>query len=167
MSKKRPSKNEPEKENTAESVITTNREAGRDYFIIESIEAGIMLVGCEVKSLREGGANLSGAFARFDKEELYLYSLHISPYTMGNRENPDPLRVRKLLLHRNQLEKLRARVQEKGLTLVPLKMYFTRGIAKIHLGLCRGKVHGDRRQDVKKKDIHREIDRAMKSRNRK
>ena len=156
------------KEKKQDPVIATNREARRDYFILDVMEAGIVLAGCEVKSLREGKASLSGSFARLDGEELLLYNLHIAPYPMGNRENPDPLRKRILLLHKAQIEKLKVKTLEKGLVIIPLKMYFNdRGIAKIELGVGKGKKLYDKRSDIKKADIKREIDRAVKNRNRK
>ncbi len=148
-------------------IITTHHEARRDYFIDETYEAGIALVGCEVKSLRDGQANLRGSFARLDGEELFLYNLHITPYAMGNRENPDPLRVRKLLLHRSQIHRLKTKTQERGFVLVPLKIYFNaRGIAKVEIGLGKGKKFYDKRTDIKKREISRELDRAVKNRNR-
>ena len=148
-------------------LITTHREARRDYHVLETFETGIVLVGCEVKSLREGQSSLAGSFARFEGEELVLCNLYIPPYAMGNRENPDPRRERKLLLHRSQLSKLMAKTQEKGLTLIPLKMYFNdHGIAKVELALCKGKTHGDQREDIKKRAAGRDMDRAMKNKNR-
>ncbi len=165
-----PRKPKPEKgkakEKEDQPLIATNHEAGRDYFIIETVEAGIALVGCEVKSLRSARTSLAGSFARFEKNELFLYNLYIAPYEMGNRENPDPRRNRKLLLHRRELDRLAAKVQEKGLALVPLKMYFHHGIAKVLIGLVKGKRHEDRREDIKKRDIRREMDRALKARNK-
>ncbi len=155
------------KEKSPDPVITTNREAGRDYFILETLEAGIVLVGCEVKSLRERQASLSGSFARVDGEELFLYNLFIAPYEMGNRENPEPLRTRKLLVHRSQIHKLKAKTMEKGLLLVPLKMYFNKeGRAKVELAVAKGKKHHDKRSDLKKQSASREIDREIKNRNR-
>ena len=148
-------------------VIATNKEARRDYFILETLEAGIVLGGCEVKSLREGQASLSGSFARVDGAEIFLYNLYIPPYEMGGRENPEPLRERKLLLHRSQIEKLKAKTQEKGLALIPLRLYFNdRGVAKVELAVAKGKKLYDKRSDIKKKSMAREIDRAIKNRNR-
>ncbi len=148
-------------------VITTHKEAFRDYFVIEAMEAGIVLGGCEVKSLREANSNLAGSFARVEKGEVYLHNLYIAPYEMGNRENLEPLRPRKLLLHRSQIHKLQAKTAEKGLALIPLKLYFSHGIAKIELAIAKGKNLYDKRTDIKKKSALREIDRAIKNRNRK
>lgn len=156
-----------DKEKKKDPTITTNKEARRDYFIIESLEAGIALVGCEVKSLRESQSSLAGSFARFEGEELFLYNLYIAPYEQGNRENLETRRERKLLLHRSQLEKLRSRVQEKGQALIPLRLYFNEhNIAKVELALAKGKTHQDRREDIKKHSSQRDIDRAIKNRNR-
>ena len=156
------------KEKKQDPVIATNREARRDYFILDTLEAGIMLAGCEVKSLRESKASLSGSFARLDGNEVFLYNLYIAPYAMGNRENLEPIRERKLLLHRSQIEKLKVKTLEKGLVLVPLKLYFNdRGIAKVELAVVKGKKAHDKRSDIKKHAVSREIDRAIKNRNRK
>ena len=149
-------------------VITTNREAKRDYFILDVVEAGLVLAGCEVKSLRDSQASLSGSFARLEREEVFLYNLYIPPYLMGNRENPEPRRQRKLLLHRSQINKLKVQTVEKGLALIPLKLYFNdRGIAKVELAVAKGKKLWDKRTDMKKASASREIDRAIKNRNRK
>ena len=156
------------KEKKSNPVITTNREAHRDYFILETLEAGMVLVGCEVKSLREGNASLAGSFARLEGEEVRLYNLYIAPYLMGNRENPEPMRVRKLLLHKSQIHKLRVKTAERGLALIPLRLYFTeRGRAKVELAVARGKKAYDQRAEIKKQAVKREIDRAVKNRNRK
>ena len=157
-----------EKEKKDNPLITTHHEARHYYEIFETLEAGIVLVGCEVKSLREAQASLAGSFARFEGTDLVIQNLYIAPYPQGNRENPDPRRLRKLLLHKSQMEKLRTRMQEKGLSIIPLKMYFNpRGIAKIELGTARSKKLRDQRSDIKERDIKREIDRAVKNRNRK
>jgi SsrA-binding protein len=158
-------KSKDTKEKPEDVVITTNRDARRDYFVLETMEAGIALVGCEVKSLRASNSSLAGAFARMEKEELFLYNLYIAPYIQGNRENPESKRPRKLLLHRSQIEKLHQKVKEKGLAIVPLKMYFTHGLAKVEIALVKGKNHYDRRQDIKSNNTRREIDRAVKDRN--
>lgn len=148
-------------------IITTHHEARRDYFILETYEAGMVLAGCEVKSLRESQASLAGSFARFEKEALFLYNLYIAPYKKGNFDNEEPLRPRKLLLHRSQLLRLKAKTQEKGLALIPLKLYFNdHGVAKIELAVGRGKKLYDKRSDIKKQTVKREIDRAIKNRNR-
>lgn len=156
------------KEKSPDPLIATHHEARRDYHILETLEAGIVLDGCEVKSLRARQASLAGSFARLDDDVPVLYNLYIAPYAMGGRENSEPRRQRKLLLRKSQIEKLRGRVVEKGLTLVPLKMYFNeRGIAKVELAVARGKNVQDKRTDIKKKSADREIDRAIKNRNRK
>ena len=156
------------KEKKEDPVIATHREARHHYEILESLEVGIVLVGCEVKSLREAGCSLAGCFARFEGGELMVQNLYIAPYLQGNRENPDARRLRKLLLHRSQLEKLRGQVQERGLALIPLKMYFNKyGIAKMELGLAKSKQAKDQRRDIKKRESDRHIDRAIKNRNRK
>ena len=149
-------------------IIHTHREARHYYEILETMEAGIVLAGCEVKSLRDAQCSLAGSFARFEGGELMLQNLYIAPYLQGNRENPDPRRLRKLLMHKSQLEKLRSRMQERGWSLIPLKMYFNpRGIAKIELALAKSKKFHDQRSDIKKRDAERQMDRAVKNRNRK
>src|SRR5690554_4415436 len=132
------------------STIVSNRKARFEYHVLETFEAGIVLQGTEVKALRAGKANLHDAFARFDGSELWLHNLHISPYEPGNRFNHDPLRPRKLLLHRRELRKLLGQVEQKGLTLVPLDLHFSRGIAKVNLALVRGKKLHDKREDVRR-----------------
>ncbi len=143
-----------------------NRKAFHDYIILESVEAGIALVGCEVKSIRNGKANLQDSFGRFEKNQIFLYGMHISPYEQGNRYNPDPIRVRKLLLNRNEIAKLGSRIQEKGLTLVPVKLYFKNGKVKIQLAVGKGKNVADKRAKLKEKEANRDIDRALKNRHR-
>ena len=156
------------KEKSEDLTITTNREARRDYFIEETLEVGIVLVGCEVKSLRDKQASLAGSFARIDGDDVILYNLYIAPYEMGNRENLESKRERKLLLHRSQIHKLKVKTVEKGFLLVPLKMYFNKhGIAKIELAVAKGKKLYDKRSDIKKASAARDIDRAIKNRNRK
>ena len=156
------------KEKKEKPQIATHREARHHYEILETMEAGIVLVGCEVKSLRDAQCSLSGSFARFEGPDLVIQNLYIAPYLQGNRENPDSRRLRKLLLHKSQLDKMKARMQERGLSLIPLKMYFNdRGIAKVELGLAKGKQHSDQRRDIKKREAERQIDRAVKNRNRK
>lgn len=149
-------------------IIVTHHEARRDYFVLESIEAGIMLTGAEVKSLRDAKSGLSGSFARFEKHELFIYNFYIAPYEKANVNNPeDPSHPRKLLLHRSQLEKIHAQVKEKGVALIPLKLYWNKfGIAKVELALAKGKKHYDKRAEIKKDTVRREIDRAIKNRNR-
>lgn len=141
------------------SPALENRRARHEYHILESIEAGIALRGTEVKSVRDGGASISQAYARFRDGEAWLVGMHIPPYKQGSFSNVDPGRARKLLLHRDQIAYLRTRVQEKGLTVVPLRLYFTRGMAKVQLGLARGKKLWDKRADIAKREVEREISR--------
>ncbi|NMA70127.1 MAG: SsrA-binding protein SmpB [Desulfitobacterium sp.] len=143
-------------------VISENRKAYHDYFVEEKLEAGIKLTGTEIKSIRNGRVNLKDSFARVENGEVWLYQMHISPYEQGNRFNHDPLRKRKLLLHKSEINKLLGRVQQEGLTLVPTKLYLKRGLAKIELGVCRGKKLYDKRQDIAKRDAKREIERAFR-----
>ena len=145
-----------------DKVIVTNRRARRDYEILESIEAGIELKGTEVKSLRAGKASLNESFARIEKGEIFLHNLHISPYEFGNINNVDPLRPKKLLLHKKQIVKLYVQLQVKGHTLIPLKMYFKKGRAKVELAVGRGKKLYDKRHDLKEKEAKREVDRALR-----
>ncbi len=146
-------------------IAADNRKARHDYFIHETYEAGLELTGTEVKALRQGKANLKDSYAQIDKKaEVYVHNLHISPYEQGNRFNHEPLRVRKLLLHRAEINKLIGKVKEKGYTLVPLKIYFSRGKAKIELALATGKKLYDKRHDLAEKDAKREIERAVKDR---
>ena len=155
-------KKEPESE-----IITTNHQARRDYFVLETVEAGLMLIGCEVKSLREHKASLAGSFARLDEESVVLYNLYIAPYEKGGRENLEPTRNRRLLLHRSQITKLRVKTVEKGLSLIPLKLYFNdRGWVKVELAVAKGKKLFDKRQDMKKMSAKREIDREIKNKNK-
>ena len=144
-------------------IAVQNRKARHEYHILETWETGIVLQGTEVKSLREGKANLQDAFARLDRGELWLYNVHISPYEQGNRFNHDPLRTRKLLMHRNQLRKLIGAVEQKGLTLVPLDIHFNpRGIAKVNLALVRGKKLHDKRDALRERAEERDIQRGFK-----
>ena len=156
-------------EKKPDPLIATHHEARRDYFIIESIEAGIVLTGAEVKSLRDAKSSLAGSFARFEKGELFIYNFYIAPYEKAHSNNPpDPNKPRKLLLHRSQLEKIHSKVKEKGVALIPLKLYWNPfGIAKAEIALAKGKKHHDKRAEIKKGDTRREIDRAIKNRNRK
>ncbi len=151
---------------TDHSPSVHNRKAHFDYHILESQEAGVVLVGTEVKSIRAGKASLQESFARIENGEVWLYHMHISPYEQGNRYNPDPVRKRKLLLNRREIGKLSVKVQEKGLTLVPLKLYFTRGKVKIQLAVAKGKSHGDKRETLKKREANRDVDRALRNRQR-
>jgi SsrA-binding protein len=146
-------------------IIVQNKKARHDYQILETLEAGIALLGTEVKSLREGRANLRDSYAVVQNGEVYLKGLHISPYSHTSDNKLDPRRDRKLLLNRGEIRKLIGKVQEKGLTLVALKLYFNpRGIAKVELGLARGKRSYDKRQDMAERDAKRAVERAMKDR---
>ena len=148
----------------AEKIISTNREARRDYIILESCETGIELKGTEVKSLRESRASLKDSFARCEGQEIHLYNMHINPYSHGNIFNKDPRRMRKLLLHKSEIKRLVGKVQEKGLTLIPLRLYFKHGLAKVELALAKGKKFYDKREDIKLRDAKMDIERALKTR---
>ena len=155
-------------EKKPDPLIVSHHEARRDYFIIETLETGIVLEGWEVKSLREAKSSLSGSFARFEKNELFIYNFYIAPYEKASLLNPvDPNHQRKLLLRRPQLERIHAQVKEKGIALIPLKLYWSKtGIAKVELALAKGKKLYDKRAEIKKDTTRREIDRAIKNRNR-
>lgn len=142
-------------------VVATNRKARHEYEILDTFEAGMVLRGPEVKSVRDGKIGFQDAFARVEGGEVFLYNLHISPYEQANRENEDPLRTRKLLLHRGEIRGLIGQVEEKGLTLVPLELYFRRGYAKVLLGLARGRKLYDKREKLKRKTQEKEARRAM------
>jgi SsrA-binding protein len=146
------------------NVIATNRKARHDYHILQTIEAGLVLTGTEVKSLRHGRANLKESYARIENGEVFLYGMHISPYEQGNRYNPDPKRTRKLLLHSHEIRRLTGKVREKGLTLVPLKLYFHNGRAKVELALVKGKKEYDKRKTIAERDAQREMERGFKER---
>ncbi|MBV8655864.1 MAG: SsrA-binding protein SmpB [Candidatus Eremiobacteraeota bacterium] len=139
-----------------------NRRARHEYHILDSLEAGLVLTGTEVKSIRAGGASLNEAYARFRDGEAWLLGMHVPPYKQGSFSNADPNRPRKLLLHKEQIAELQGRVSEKGLTIVPLRLYFTRGMAKVQLGLARGKKFWDKRADTAKRDVEREIARHVR-----
>lgn len=141
-----------------------NHKAGRDYFILETIEAGIELRGTEVKSLRAARAAIDDAFARVENDQIWLYNAHISPYEFGNRYNVDPLRPRRLLLHKKEIHRLGSQLIAKGTALVPLKIYFTKSFAKVLLALGKGKSQIDKRETLKRKTADREIQRAMRDR---
>jgi SsrA-binding protein len=145
-------------------IAVQNRKARHEYHVLETWEAGLVLQGTEVKSLRMGRANLQDAFARVDGGELWLHNVHISPYEQGNRFNHDPLRPRKLLMHRNELRKLVGKVEQQGLTLVPLDIHFTRGLAKVNLALVRGKKLHDKRDALRERADRRDVERAFKQR---
>ena len=141
-----------------------NRKARYDYFVEEEIEAGIVLTGTEIKSIRMGKVNLKDSYAIIRNEEIFLLNTHISSYEKGNIFNRDPIRVRKLLIHKKEINRLLGKVKQDGLTLIPLSIYFKGSIAKIQLGLCKGKKLYDKREDAAKKDAKRQIERAVKSR---
>jgi SsrA-binding protein len=144
-------------------IVATNRRARFDYEIAETVEAGLQLLGPEVKSLRDGRANMGDAFATIHRGEAWLEKLHISPYEPATRANPtDPQRRRKLLLHRREIDRLESRVAEKGWTLVPVTIYFVRGKAKVELGLARGKHRHDKRETIRRRELDREAQRAMR-----
>jgi SsrA-binding protein len=149
-----------------EKIITTNRKARHEYEILETMEAGVVLLGTEVKSLREGRANLKDSYASVRAGEVFLHNAHISPYSHGNINNHDPLRIRKLLLHKKEIKKLIGKVQEKGLTLVPLRLYFKNGNVKVELALARGKKIYDKRRDIAKRDYERDIQRQLRTKQR-
>ena len=154
------------RKNEGVKIACENRKARHDYFIHEVVEAGLVLTGTEVKSLRAGKANLKDSYAQIQNGELYLQNMHISPYEQGNIFNHDPLRPRKLLLHKSEIIKLFSQTREKGYTLVPLKIYFVRGKAKLELALVSGKKNYDKRQDLADKAAKRDMERAMKDRQR-
>ena len=145
-------------------LIANNKKAFHDYFIEEKYEAGLVLHGTEVKSLRMGKCSIKEAFIRIENGEVFIYGMHISPYEKGNIFNKDPLRVRKLLLHKSQIQKLIGNSAEKGYTIVPLQVYFSNGRAKIEIGLAKGKKLYDKRQDIAKKDQKREAEKELKVR---
>ena len=146
-------------------LIANNKKAYHDYFIDDTYEAGIALAGTEVKSLRMGRCSVKESFIRIENGEVYVYQMHISPYEKGNIFNKDPLRIRKLLLHRYEINKIEAKLKEKGLTLVPLKVYFKDSLVKVEIGMARGKKLYDKRQDIAKKDQRREAERDFKVKN--
>ena len=149
----------------AKKLIANNKKAYHDYFIEETYEAGIALHGTEVKSLRMGKCSIKESFVRIENEEVYIYGMHISPYEKGNIFNRDPLRVKKLLLHKSEIRKMKGKIAEKGYTLVPLKVYFNQSLVKVEIGLAKGKKLYDKRQDIAKKDQRREAERDFKVRN--
>lgn len=147
-------------------VIAVNRKARHDYFVVEALEAGIALVGTEVKSLRAGEVNLKDAWVELENGELYVLGMHISPYEKGNIFNRDPVRKRKLLVHRREIRHLVQEQKLQGYTLIPLQLYFKRGKVKVELGVCKGKKMYDKRATMAERDAKRDIDRAMKVRTR-
>ncbi len=145
-------------------TITENRKARHDYFVLETYEAGIELVGTEVKSIRQGGVNLKDSWCSVDNGELFVRGMHISPYEKGNIFNRDPLRVRRLLMHRREINKLYGTLKQEGLSLIPLSLYFKDSRVKMQLGLCKGKKLYDKRESAAKRDAQREIERRLKER---
>ncbi len=143
-------------------IITTNRKARHEFSIEDSVEAGVVLQGTEVKSLREGKANLQDAYCSVVRGEMMMFGCHISPYTHGSLFNHDPIRPRKLLLHRKEIDRWRKSVEQKGYTIVPLKLYFKAGKAKVEIGLAKGKKLYDKRADIAERDTKRQLDRTMK-----
>ena len=146
-------------------LVANNKKAYHDYFIEEKYEAGVALHGTEVKSLRLGKCSIKEAFIRIERGEVFVYGMHVSPYEKGNIFNKDPLRVKKLLLHRQEINKMAGKIAEKGYTLVPLQVYFKDGLAKVEIGLAKGKMLYDKRQDIAKKDQRREAEKEFKIRN--
>jgi SsrA-binding protein len=153
MAKKKPA---------GEKIIAQNKTARLNYFIEDTYEAGIALVGTEVKALREGKANLKDSYALVKDGEVFVHEMHISPYTYGNRQNHDPLRVRKLLLHKGEIKRLYGKSRERGLALIPMKLYFKSGKVKLEIGVGRGKKLYDKRESLRVKDDRREIERGMR-----
>lgn len=149
----------PEK---AVKIVTENRKARHDYFIDETYEAGIELTGTEVKSLRAGKANLKDAYAQVENGELYLFNMHVSAYDQGNRYNVDPMRARKLLMHKSEINRLYGKVKQQGMALVPLKVYLKRGRMKVELALARGKKQYDKREAIAERDARREVERSLR-----
>lgn len=149
----------------SQKLVANNKKAYHDYFIDETYEAGVALHGTEVKSLRMGKCSIKESFVRIENGEVFVYGMHVSPYEKGNIFNKDPLRVKKLLLHKYEINKLAGKVAEKGYTLVPLQVYFKDGKAKVEIGLARGKKLYDKRQDIAKKDMRRETEREFKVKN--
>lgn len=152
----------PEKTNI--KVLVQNRKAKHEYFILEIFECGIELFGTEVKSLRNGKANLADSYASIDNGEVFIKGMNISPFEQGNIFNRDPLRHRKLLMHKHEIRKLIGQIQQQGLTLVPLSVYLKGSLVKVSLGLCKGKKLYDKREDIAKRDAKRDVERAIKNR---
>ena len=146
-------------------LIANNKKAYHDYFILDTYEAGISLHGTEVKSLRMGKCSIKEAFIRIENEEVFVYGMHISPYEKGNIFNKDPLRIRRLLLHKSEIMKLNGKISEKGYTLMPLQVYFKGSLVKVEIGLARGKKLYDKRADIAKKDQRRELEKEFKVKN--
>lgn len=154
-----------DKKRPDEKVIANNKKAFHDFTILDKYETGMVLLGTEVKSLRQGKCSIRESFARIENGEVFIYDLHIPPYDMGSvMGNHDPVRPRKLLMHRHEIERLMGKVKEKGLTLVPIKLYFSRGKAKLELGLAKGKAIHDKRKAIAERDANRDVDRALRER---
>jgi SsrA-binding protein len=147
-------------------IVCKNSKAYHDYFIEDTVEAGMVLVGTEVKSLRAGRANLTDSYVLIKDDEVFLLNCHISPYSHGNIMNHEPTRTRKLLMNRKEIERIRSKLVQKGYTLIPLKIYFKGPYAKIEVGLCKGKAQYEKRESIKEREAKREIDKALKERNR-
>jgi SsrA-binding protein len=158
------SKKKSSTEQIQSGVICKNRKARHEYEVVDTLEAGIQLVGTEVKSLRNGGGNIRDSFGRVEDGEVFLYNLHIAPYSHGNQFNHAPDRSRRLLLHKREIRRLDGLTSQKGLTLVPLSLYFKNGRVKVALGVCRGKAKADKRQDLRERDAAMEVKRAMSKR---
>lgn len=152
----------PDASASADRLVAQNRKASHDYSILDTLEAGLVLAGTEVKSLRNGKASLQESWATIDDGEVFVHQLHIPPYEQGNRWNLDPVRKRKLLLHRAEIVKLKKAVEQKGHTLIPLKLYFTRGRAKLLIGVAKGRKSHDKREAIAERDAKREMDRAKR-----
>ena len=153
-------------EKPGKKVIAQNREAHHEYFVIEALETGVELVGTEVKSLRAGGVNLKDSWADIDDGEIILKGMHISPYEQGNIFNRDPMRVRRLLMHKREINRLYGLTKQQGYALIPLSAYFKKGRVKIQVGLCKGKKNYDKREDMARKAAARDIQRSLKERQR-
>lgn len=154
-----------EKKDNGLKLVANNKKAYFDYFILDKWEAGIELYGTEVKSVRMGKVSIKEAYIKIDKNEVFIYNMHISPYEKGNIFNRDPIRVRKLLLHRSEINRLTGKTAEKGFAIVPLQVYFKNGLVKMEIGLAKGKKLYDKRQDIAKKDVRRENERDFKIKN--
>ncbi|MBQ1707302.1 MAG: SsrA-binding protein SmpB [Acutalibacteraceae bacterium] len=154
-----------EKKDNGLQTVARNKKAYHDYFVLESFEAGIELFGTEVKSVRQGKVNLKDAWCSIEKGEIYVNGMHISPYEFGNIFNRDPMRKRRLLMHKREINRLYGQLKQQGLTLIPLSAYFNRGRLKIQVGLCKGKKNYDKRESIARKDAEREAARELRSRN--
>lgn len=143
-------------------IIAKNRKAYFQYEILEKIEAGVVLTGTEIKSIRNRDVSINESFAHLNNGEIFVYEMHVGQYKQGNRQNHEPKRVRKLLLHKREIAKIAGKIKQKGYTMIPLSLYFKEGVVKVELALVRGKTKIDKREDIKKRDIDREIQRAMR-----